>query len=214
MTDSFIDQVRGLMFSPGAALERYGDRDLSAGVVYFLKLLCVSAGLTAVLYLAEFLLCGTARTPLAFMAFFSIIALEIWNVLWVFIDSFLCHAGVYLMGGRAGFDRTALAVMYSYTPTLLLRAFVGMIIAYSGANVFAISVMPGDINFPGILFALCLSVALWIWVLVIRVRGFMKYQGLTAVQAISALITAGFITTVIWVLLVGVTVLPKVFGGW
>lgn len=209
MSDSFIDQVRGLMFSPGAALERYGDRDLWTGLVYYLKLLCVSAVLSAVLYLFQFLISGAPQIPFAYMAFLSLILSLVWNLISVLIDSLLCFTGVCLVGGRAGLEKTALAVMYSYTPVMLLGVVPGIVMAVSGANVFAIST---EINHPGLAVAGVLTAVLWIWALFIRVKGIMVYHELLALRAIIALVVELAIVVIIWMLLVALVALPVVFG--
>jgi hypothetical protein len=205
MTDSFFGRVRSLLLAPSTALARYQEEGLSNGFIYYMKLSFITMALLIAVYFAF----GFALHPTG--VFFVLIVISFGfayfiGLISIFFESFFWHIGVYLLGGRGGYERTAMAVMYSNTPgifgivpfaILFMSSSAFLTMDYTGTG------LPPGTSIPGLVVAGILFVVLFIWMMVIRVRGFAIYHGFSNARAVLALVVPVVLLLLFYVVLFG-----------
>lgn len=124
------EKVKGFLFNPTATFNAVKTEALGEAFKYFLILLLIFsiilAALTAILGTAfTSLLSPILPIPLlgaavAIVAVLILIFSIVVGIIGAVISGLWFHIWVYLVGGRKGLTQTMKAVMYSYTPSLLL----------------------------------------------------------------------------------------------
>lgn len=194
MTDSFFSRVRALLLTPAAALGRYQEEGLTTAFVYYIKLTFVAI---ALMIAGFFIICSVMHLGMAmFVVFmFSCGFTFVGGLISVFFNSFFLHIGVYLLGGRGGYDRTTMAVMYSSTPGLF--GFVPVMVMFLSVPAYVDMDYTGA-SLPGLITFGFLAIILGIWQLVIMVKGISIYHRFSTVRAIFSLVVPIVLSFVIF----------------
>ncbi len=129
MAMSFIEKVKGFLFSPVETFQKSRPETLGGAFEYFIILLVIYAILAAIVWsligfsiLAAIApLYGTLMPGLGlWLPVIIFIGAIIWGIILVFIGGAWLHLWVYILGGRKGYIQTVKSLMYGSTPLLLI----------------------------------------------------------------------------------------------
>jgi len=164
MTLDFVERVKGFLLNPVESFNKYKNEDFGEAFKYYFVLVLISSVMTALVsalgmgtYMGTipgFSGAGFGIAMVAGLFIFMLIA----SIIGLFIGSAIIHIFVIILGGKQGFMKTVMAMIYSSTPSMLLSW----------------------IPFIGILAGL--------WALVLEVLALREIQEMSTVKAILAII--------------------------
>lgn len=151
MFESYIENIRGIIFHPQETFERFKTSTLSKAYQHYVLLLICNSVLMGIISLISALISFTAyqaqlemvpvigpvlMNELAlFKPFFlnwSLLLIYLWFILLmilIFLKGFFLHLFVLLLGGEQGVSKTLIAILYAATPLMLLGwiPYIGII---------------------------------------------------------------------------------------
>lgn len=134
MLSDIAQTFKGLILNPTDELKKLREEPLEEAFIYFLTTIPVLVVLLAIVSALNigYAIPASIPVPSAFWIVYLIgyiIAMYIACIIGLFISSVMLHIFVYCLGGKKGIDQTIKAVIYSYTPTVILGwiPFVGII---------------------------------------------------------------------------------------
>lgn len=126
MSSDIIQTFKGLLINPTDTLQKLRDEPLGDAFIYFLTITPILVVLLAIVSALELGSMSTVSAiPISAIFWIGyliayILCMYVGCIIGMFISSAILHIFVYFLGGRNGFDQTAKAVIYSYTPAVLL----------------------------------------------------------------------------------------------
>jgi len=175
-----LEKIKGFLLSPVEAFNETKEDTIGDSLKYFLPLLVIYAVLSGV---ASYFTLSAASSmmgssmpfgmPGGGSAVGAIVSAMVGGILGVFVGGIILHIFVFIVGGRNGAQQTIKAVIYGYTPNLLI----------------------GWIPVVGAIGML--------WSLVLEIVGIREYHEISTVKAILAVILPVIILAIIAVVLLG-----------
>lgn len=126
MALDFVERVKGFLLNPVESFNKYKTEEFGEAFKYYLVLAVIGSILTALVsalgmgsYMGAVPGFGGAGLGIAMIAGFFIFMLIMW-IIGLFIGSAIVHIFVIILGGKQGFIKTVMAMIYSSTPSMLL----------------------------------------------------------------------------------------------
>ena len=128
----FFGKIEGFLFSPTKTFNETKQDSIDDAFMFFLRLLVLNVVLVGVVLYFTFSTISSMTeefmpsdiyfgNEFTFLMFISIISAGIiGTTLGIFISSAILHIFVFIVGGRNGVGQTTKAVIYGYTPNLVL----------------------------------------------------------------------------------------------
>jgi len=125
MALDFVERVKGFLLNPVESFNKYKNEEFGEAFKFYLVLVVISSILTALVsslgmgaYMGAVPGFGGAGLGIAMIAGLFIFML-VACILGLFIGSAIVHLFVIILGGKQGFIKTVMAMIYSSTPSML-----------------------------------------------------------------------------------------------
>lgn len=126
MALDFVERVKGFLLNPVESFNKYKNEEFGEAFKYYLVLVVISSILTSLIsalgigtYMGSIPGFGGAGLGIMMIAGVFVFMLIAW-IIGLFIGSAIIHIFVIILGGKQGFMKTVLAMIYSSTPSMLL----------------------------------------------------------------------------------------------